>query len=626
MWKIIIKLHYMNKLIISLIFIVSITNCYSQKAPLKFGDVSMEELQMTSTNLDTSASAVVLYDYGIFRASTLEFTRVVRVKILKKEGYNWANMSFQGDMKSYLRGVTSNLENGKMVQYKLKNESIFRTRIIESEYMLSAAMPNVKVGSVIDLEFRYDGMPWVWYFQEEIPVLHSELILEKSPVVTFRTNFSGYEKLALSTPTRWVSYDMPAFKEEPYMRGKGNYITKLNIDLLQVQMYSINSTWEKVNLLLFESSYFCMPSTSTPFLNELANRLSEKYKNKENLLIAAYDTIRESIVWNEKLSLTLADGNITNVYKMKVGNSAEVNLLLFKLLKKLDFDVTPLALSTRENGPISTFFPSLHQLNYAIIYVKLGEKEYFLDATEKYMPSYLLPQRCLNVQARLIDRWKNVWLTPSNIKKDKDLSVYNLELTEDLSLKGNMSCSRSDYSAFEFRKKYSKFNSQNEYEEEYLKTMPGLKIKELRFQNLDSVYKPVTEEQKIEIRNRISQENKNCYLVPLYFQSIRENPFKLDIRKYPIEFETPIDKTVILNLTIPEGYSVASLPQSITIKLPGNNGVFMYEPVSVGNKVSLTSKFGISGLTYSVEEYATLKEFYNQIIKKESEPIILMKN
>ncbi len=539
----------MSKLFLFVFPVLLLSNSgYSQKAPLKFGDVSLDELQMTSTYIDTTAPAVILYDYGFFRASNLNFTRTVRIKILKKEGYNWANKSFQSDFKSSLRGVTTNLEDGKIVQEKLHNDAIYSTRLINDYYILRPAMPNVKVGSVIDLEFSFHGFPTEWRFQEEIPVVYSELDIQERPGLTFRTNFFGYEKLTYSTPTRWIARDMSAFKTEPYMSSIENFITKIKLDLAM-----LNYTWEKVDELLIDNPYFGMPVVSTLFLNNLSRKLSETYKKKEDLLKAAYDTVRKEIVWNDIMHLTSSDGNLASVYKMKVGNSAEVNMILYKLLKKLDFEVAPVALSTRENGTISQYNPSIRQLNYFIVCAKIGDKQFLLDATERYMPFYLLPLRCLNVQARLVDKTKGMWLDVTNNKKNKDPAIGELKFDEDLKLKGKITYIRNDYSAFDFRKKYSKFNSQDEYIEAYMREMPGLTIKEAKIENLDSIYKPVSENLEVEIKNQFNSTDNNLYITPSFFEELKENPFKSNARKYPIDFGIPIEKTLILNLSVPDG-------------------------------------------------------------------------
>ncbi len=614
----------MNKLFPLIVLILTaFGSTNAQKAPIKFGEVSMEELQMSSCYLDSTAPAVVLCDFGYFRSNSLTFTRTMRIKILKKEGYEWANMSFRTDWKSTVKGITTNLENGKAVQTKLRNESVFETRVIDDYYQIRVAMPDVKVGSVIDIEYSFPGIPSVWRFQEEIPVLYSELILEDSPLVQLRKNYSGYERLTYSTPTRWIARDMRAFKTEPMMNSIENYISKMKIDLLQFSYTLFNSSWEKVCEILEESAYFGMPRTSTAFLSDLAKQLASRYTDREDLLRAAYDTIRLKINWNEKIQAGLSDGNIAAVYKSGTGNSSEVNLMLYKLLKKLDFEAYPVALSTRDNGTISKFFPSLRQINYAIVYARLNDKDYLLDATERYLPSYLLPARCLNTEGKVVDKTKDIWLPLTTNKKDRDIVIYDLSIGDDLLMKGNLTISRFDYAAFDFRKHYFKFNSQSEFTEDFLSDMPGMTIRNMQFENLDSIYKSLTEKVLVEIAGQVLQGDSSLYVTPAYFEELRQNPFQLETRKYPVEYGVLCDKTMILNLSLPEGYSVASSPRSQVLRLKDNAAFFMYEVAAMDRNVKITTKFGINKVTFLPSDYSDLREFYNQVLKKQSEPVIL---
>ena len=153
-------------------------NVYAQKAPIKFGDVSLEELEMKTYPPDTSAPAVVLCDYGYFYSKTLKFSRILRIKILKKEGYTWANYLFPATLRSQVRGLTSNLENGKIVQEKLKSESIFSERVTNDKYRMRVAMPGVRTGSVIDLQITMEFIPSEWKFQDRIPVKYSEVNID----------------------------------------------------------------------------------------------------------------------------------------------------------------------------------------------------------------------------------------------------------------------------------------------------------------------------------------------------------------------------------------------------------------------------------------------------------------
>ena len=81
------------KYVFLLAAVCAVTCGYSQKAPLKFGDIPMEALTMKVYPADSSAEAVVLMDYGV---STIEynqnagfqlfFDRIRRIKILTEGG------------------------------------------------------------------------------------------------------------------------------------------------------------------------------------------------------------------------------------------------------------------------------------------------------------------------------------------------------------------------------------------------------------------------------------------------------------------------------------------------------------------------------------------------------------
>ena len=61
-------------------------------------------------------------------------------------------------------------------------------------------------------------------------------------------------------------------------------------------------------------------------------------------------------------------------------------------------------------------------------------------------------------------------------KKDKETIYYNLTLDKDMSFKGKLSYARYDYAGYDFRKAYHKFNSENEFIDDFKKEKPGLVI------------------------------------------------------------------------------------------------------------------------------------------------------
>jgi hypothetical protein len=97
----------------------------AQKSPVKFGEIPMEDMTMKTYDKDSSASAVILSDYGEAYISyttvsvALNYERHVRIKVLKKDGFSMADVEIplyrdgaDEERVSKLKATTYNLENG----------------------------------------------------------------------------------------------------------------------------------------------------------------------------------------------------------------------------------------------------------------------------------------------------------------------------------------------------------------------------------------------------------------------------------------------------------------------------------------------------------------------------------
>jgi hypothetical protein len=593
--------------------------CFSQKDPIKFGQISLSDLEMKVYEPDSSASAVVLCAYGHFRSTDLIYTIVVRVKILKKEGYDLANWVFPTSEKGNIRGYTYNLEDGKIIKEPLKKEAIFAERVFENYYRMRVAMPNVKVGSVVDIEFSYLGFPLEWRFQELIPVKWSELYIENSPYFLFRYNFFGFEPLLSSDKNCWKAKEMPAFKKEPYMNSIENYITKLEFDLSRYA-----TSWKELDLFFRESPQFGGAIEGSLYWNDISKEILGRNLSKEGKIEAAWQAVK-LIKWNQVQSCFATESDMRLIYNKKIGNSADINLMLLQLLRKLDFEAFPVVLSTRENGILSPVTASLTKLNHVIVFLESDNKQYFLDATEDYMPFNLLPEKCLNWQGRLLKSDESSWVEIQSQKKDKEMSIYNLEMDGELNLKGKINNIRFDYAGYNFRKNYFSFNGNSEFIEDFIKNKAGLKILDAEYKNIDMFTLPVEDSYSVNITDQVTQIGDEYYLYPLFYEQIKDNPFRIEERKYPIDFAYKREKTVMVNITIPDNFEIVEIPESIKMKMTGDEGSFLYQVNALNNKITLNFKFSINQEIILPEKYADLKEFYNQIINKHSQPIIIKK-
>ena len=617
-----------NYILISL-FTMLTASLFAQKAPIKYGKPKMEDLKKTMYKIDTTAPAVILCNYGYFNSDKFLFTQIVRIKILKKEGYSWANWNFQTLGQTNVRGKTFNLIDGKIVSDKLNSKSIFREEVVKNYYETKIAMPNVKIGSVIDIEVTYSGIPLMWYFQKTIPVLYSELVMEPTDYLSFRKNYFGYIAFDITSPYRWVTKNVPAFQKEPFMAPIQNYLSHFEYDITSIHIpgefvESFANTWKDVNTTLDKFSNFGGAlKGSGSFFGGYAKAINSKYTNDEDKVKAAMALIHE-MHWNGKNRLFDKTGATLKYYfNKKEGSSAEINLALIRLLDKIGFEVYPVILRTRNRGHLSAFTPTIRNLNYVLAYAKINGKFFLIDGTDKNAPYYILPDRCLNEKGRISSKDTSNWVALTNNIKESKRAFYMLTLNKnDLSLNGSVQYAYKGYGAYNFRKAYRETGSREDYIYKLTKSIDGLTVLEDTLINMNNIYQPVKEKAKIVLNNQCFTTDSLIYLTVLPNRII-ENPFKQEKRKYPIDFKYPKSFKTTVIITLPNNFQPVKIPASKRMKLPNNDATFTYAIAIKGNKLMLNYSLKINKSFFIQTDYQNLKAFYMQAINKESEPVLL---
>ena len=136
-----------------------------------FGEVSKEELQESSCNIDSTADACFLYKY---RKSYLEYQRTgnfhlitevhERIKIYNKDGLNYATKAIKlyaggsdDEDLNGIKGYTYSLVGNKIIENKLKKDAVFKTELSKYWHEVKFTMPNVKEGVIIEYKYRIDS-------------------------------------------------------------------------------------------------------------------------------------------------------------------------------------------------------------------------------------------------------------------------------------------------------------------------------------------------------------------------------------------------------------------------------------------------------------------------------------
>lgn len=618
---------------------------------------------MTSYAKDSTADAVILSDYGFSR---FDFTgdlqvvteRHIRIKIFKKSAYSWADVVVpyfeNGSTKEKviaIKGYTFNLEGGKEVKHKLDRSSVFDEKVSEYKYLKKFTMPNVKEGSVIDVsytvasEFVYNLNDWS--FQSSIPTMWSEYRAQIPEYFDYKFMMQGYNSLYQNDNTRqaasgsaaaipdmvnnsyvWIMKDVPALKEEKYITTVDDYRSKIQFELQRVHFpgqgsKTMTGDWESVTKDLLIRDHFGMQLNRSGFFKEELAAIQSKYKTPEEQVAAIHDLVKTRMKWNQYYGY-YTESTIRKAWMERTGNIADINLLLTAMLLEAGFDAAPVILSTRDHGRVNiALAPMLSKFNYVVAHVKVGDKEVLLDASDPLVTPGMLPGRCLNGQGRLIKKNDQRWVNLAPVSNSSKLFSADLKMNGSGEIVGTGRESAGGYRAVSMRREILQ-TGENKYKEELVKEIGDFALSNTKIISLNDLNSALDITYDIKI-NGSGRNNDIIYLNPMLGRGEDENPFKLNERLYPVDFATPIDDTYMCKLAIPEGYVVEEAPKSIAVNLPDNGGRFMYMVQQEGNTIQVMSKVNINKPIFYAQEYAYLKEFFNQIIAKHAEQIVLKK-
>lgn len=656
--------------------------------PFKMGKVTNEEMEMKKYVHDSTAGAVILGDYGHVEMEynnnkdrfEYTYTRKIRVKIFNSNQFDLANQSqllyFNGsdaETLAKLKGSTYNLENGKIIETELGKNSIFKEKYDEDHSLVKFTMPNVKENSLFEFEIVIKS-PFIynipsWNFQHEVPTVKSIFITEIPEYLYYRTNSKGYlyigypdvteEQRSIyfsnrdsptpglygntrttktegtveynSIKSTWQMLNVPALTEEPYVACINNYISKIEFELASIQYpgsteKTFSSNWSSIIKNLNEHEKLGVQlNKSTGFMNDIYKEIEGKSNTLEDKLLLAYKYIQSRMSWNGNYGY-ISENGIKNAYQNGKANVADINLLLIRLLKDLNIEAYPLILSTRANGFVPNF-PSVNGFNYLIVMAKINGKNVLMDASQPSLSVNVLPKRCLNDKALVINNTNQVeWIELKPVISHNSTRSIDVKILDDKNMSGKLSYLKKGYPAIDVRNNTNSENEKTAYFTEIEKNNPGLKLNKKEIFNLDSIHLPIKEVYDIILENKISENNDLLFFSPMLIDAISENPFRIKDRKYPVDFLYPIEETNIINIVIPQNYQVDEKPSSVNMTMPSNDVKFMYNiNILNNNTIQLTTKLSIKKTLFSQEEYPELKEFFTQMIKKTNEQIVLKK-
>jgi len=622
--------------------------------------VNLSELKMTSYEKDSTANAVVLYEYGNSFFDKNDFVLKTeekrKIKILNREGFDKANITIylynSNQRKEKVKKITAttyNLIDGKVTTTKLKEANIFEEKYNENYTLVKFTLPNIKEGSVINYSytiispfmFKYKG----WEFQDDIPKVYSEYRTSIPANYEYNIKLVGGKKLFINeqdiqpnclegsngayagcTNSIYAMKDIPAFIEEDYITSKSNYLARIEYELKIFQGFDgvINNytkTWKTVDKEFRTDKDIGRQLSKSIKLKDL---LSDAIINENDIYkkaSAIYSYVQEHYTWNGDYKI-FKDVSVKDLIKNKSGNVSSINILLHSLLKEANIDAKPVLISTRNNGFPTKIFPVISDFNYLIVQATIDDKTYLLDATDNYLSFGEIPFRCLNSYGRLMD-FKNgsewIEIAPNGLSTIQFRAELNIDKNENIT--GTVNSKKTGYHALNSRKKY--YQNSDTYVTNLENKYPNIGISNHNLTSEGKTNPNFIETYNIEYHP--DESGDNIYLNPFFTTFFKENPFKLQERTYPIDFGYKDTYYYVLKLNFGNAYTVLEKPENSSFALPNNKGNVIFSSAVDKNVINIMLKISFKDTIYLPEYYPYLKDFMSKIVDIQTNSLILLK-
>lgn len=647
--------------LLSLVLLFHLSHAQNNRPKIKYGDILEKDFEAKMYDVDTSAQAVYLFDVGEsyykedFSGSfDVVYKKHTRIRLLNKNSFDLATVEIplykygsSEQLISNLEATTYNVENNKVVATKVDKNSFFKDK---GEYftMLKFTFPNLKEGSIIEFKYEITSPSPLyirgWNFQGSYPKLWSEYkvaIPDFFDFVKIAQGYLPYNVDTLKTLSRsfargtvggnivehtWAIQNVTSLKKEEFTTTLDNHISKLEFQLSLINMPNrpsqpIMQNWMEFAKMLMESEDFGeVLKHPNNWLDDDVKLVTAGVKDDQEKAKKIFEFIRDNYICIDDDAVYLSQP-IKKTYQAKKGNVVDINILLAAMLKNAGFDTHPVLLSTRNNGYASETYPIISKFNYVIVQALKDKKEYLLDASDPSIGFNHLPAQCYNGTGRVIDEMPLlIDLSADSLKESKVTTVFMMN--DEKGISASFTSKLGDLESQSIRRKLKKATEESFFTD--IKKSYTMEV-DISKTSIDSLKKP---EEPLSIKYEMSfspGDEDVFYFSPMLAESQTENPFKAADRLYPVEMDACMNETYILNMEIPKGYVVEEMPKSTRVMLNEDEGMFEYIIGISGDHIQLRCRTSLNKANFNPEDYATLRDFFAYIVKKEAEQIVFKK-
>ena len=648
---------------------------------MKFGKPTAEEMKMTAYASDPDADAVMLcrltnVEYAIQTNGYLvDYHEKFRIKVLKPEGARFATVTipyckiqqdksgikvsrfslitktdatmgdyFESDAGSMtedaignytdesvedLKATAFNLVNGKTVKTRLKNSDVTKEQIDDENWQVKFTIPDVQAGTVIEYEYCVHSELFFrlrdWYAQCEMPVAYARLEMEIPTYLIFNLEEHGIQRLSCSCVTGSMHYkiesdplaaprtistnrytcvgrNFKAMPKDDYVWNTGDHCAGVTAELKSFSLRGTTQieyakTWSQIDQMLLDDADFGQQlDNHSPLREELETAKVQDIADEQNRIAAVCRLVLNRVKWNGHYDLW--PENTSKTLKKGEGNNADINMLLIQTLRDAGLTADPVVLRQRDKGLLPYNFPSFNKLTTYVVGITLKSGTFvYVDASSAGGWLNALPEPLLVEKAHVVSKKKpNQWVNLQKVSRSQITTVVDAVLDSDGKLTGKQ--------ATNYR---------------------GLALLKYRQQTGQTAEFAPEANEEITFTQQGEVGDGTISISPFAAPPIAANPFTAESRLIPVEFPSELTHHVSVNITLPEGYVLASEPVQNTVSTPDKGISGRFTTAMKGGKAQVNYVFSIKKVSHQESNYDALRGIFDIFSKYSNEKLVFKK-
>jgi hypothetical protein len=470
-------------------------------------------------------------------------------------------------------------------------------------------------------------VPEYWFFQSNVPTRYSELETD----YLGRSNIRSIPHVRLPYAVNTGKTDdekqikvltnVHSLPEEPYMTAEIDNFQR--VQLFNADM--LTHTWDGIGRMLVGFSDFGGEFDQILSGEGAILKHAKGLNSTDEKIAFIFDTVKNSMKWDGVKSF-FAYGPTTQAWNKKTGNSGEINLILYNLLKKAGVGALPMVISTRENGKMSPAMPNPYAFNSTVVYVPVDTSSfYILDASNKFNQFNTIPFDDLDSFGLSIDvnRQKATFI-PISADLPVIQSVFiNAEIKPDGKMRGTAEITSDHYNKIAAVKRYKTYGA-TKHSDTLRNLDNNVKIASFKMENMEVDSLPLT--QKIDFSADLAGSDETyIYFNTNLFSTIEENPFKNENRFSDIDFGYRNNYSISGVYKLPAGFKIDAMPKNVTIVMPDQSIIFKRTIAEDNGSIAVRYVVNHRKTVYFMEDYQDLRGFYKKMYDMLSEQIVLKK-